>query len=267
MSENEKKTVENTSQLMRFNLVTRMGSDMLVNGGEIFRTETAMRYAAEALKLESFNAYVIANGIFASAVADEKIHTCRICYLPLEPIKLCRVEALNNLSRRVAAGNCSLTEMERELVQIEKLEASGNLMKIIASGCGSGSFCYLLQGSVSDCLCAFAAGVLLYIFLLYCVPLISIPKIMSNIMASALSALICCALYSLGAGSQLDRMIIGAIFPLVPGIALTNAIRNFLENDYLSGLIRLADALITAGGIAIGVGTAMRLWSMTGGIL
>jgi uncharacterized membrane protein YjjP (DUF1212 family) len=52
---------------------------------------------------------------------------------------------------------------------------------------------------------------------------------------------------------------IGAIFPLVPGVPLTNAFRNFTENDYLSGLIRLIDTLLTAGALAVGVGIAIGL--------
>ena len=42
----------------------------------------------------------------------------------------------------------------------------------------------------------------------------------------------------------------------------------FLENDYLSGLIRFVDAFLTAGCIAIGVGVALRFWMFAmGGIL
>ena len=47
-----------------------------------------------------------------------------------------------------------------------------------------------------------------------------------------------------------------------------NSIRNFLENDYLSGLIRFVDAFLTAGCIAIGVGVALRFWMFAmGGML
>ncbi|WP_252187463.1 threonine/serine exporter family protein [Anaeromonas gelatinilytica] len=47
-----------------------------------------------------------------------------------------------------------------------------------------------------------------------------------------LVSFICCGLYSTRAGNNLDRIIIGAIFLMVPGIPLTNSVRNFLENDY-----------------------------------
>ena len=132
-------------------------------------------------------------------------------------------------------------------------------MKIISSGFGSGGFCYLFGGSFFDALTAFLAGCILYIFVLYLLPKLALPKIMYNIAASII-ACACILLYSAGLGDKLDRITIGALFPLVPGIALTNSFRNFLENDYLAGLVRLVDALVTVGGIAIGVGIATALF-------
>ena len=69
-------------------------------------------------------------------------------------------------------------------------------------------------------------------------------------------------------GDSMDMIVIGSIVPLLPGVPLTNSIRNFLENDYLSGLIRFVDAFLTAGCIAIGVGVALRFWMFAmGGML
>ena len=91
-----KKYIGECSQMERFNLVTRLGNDILLNGGEIFRANEAMEYAAKALLLEGFNAYVIANGIFSTAVIDGRFYSSRICYVPLAPTMLCRVDALNH---------------------------------------------------------------------------------------------------------------------------------------------------------------------------
>ena len=47
--------------------------------------------------------------------------------------------------------------------------------------------------------------------------------------------------------------IIGALMVLTPGVALTMGVRDILNGDYLSGSIRLLDALFIAGSIAGGV--------------
>ena len=254
-------------QLEYFKTVTHMGSLMLSNGGEIFRINAAMNHGAKSLGLNDFNAYVIANAIFASITIDGELYSTRICYVPLASTNLCRVEALNELSRKLASKNFKYEDIKDELKHIENLESSSKLTKVVCSGLGSGSFCYLFGGSFYDTFVSFIAGVVLYFFLLYIVPKLSIPKIMSYIAGSALVTLLCHILYSLGIGNYLDKIIIGAIFPLVPGIPITNAIRNFLENDHVSGLIRMVDALITATCIAAGVGVALRIWIIIGGLI
>jgi len=67
-------------------------------------------------------------------------------------------------------------------------------------------------------------------------------------------------LLNLGLGNNINSIIIGTIMPLVPGISLTNAIRDILEGDFLSGSARILDAILIAVAIATGVGTVMNLW-------
>ena len=240
-------------------LVTELGREMLENGGEIFRTGDVMRYTAHSLGLENFNAFVIANGIFASMLAEGQTYSCHVQYISLSPVSICRLEALNTLARRIVGGFKDPDAIRAELEQIETMESYGHRMKILGAGLGSGGFCFLFGGSLFDSFTAFLAGGILYFFLLYLIPRLSLPKIMCTIAASTVAASSCILLHALGLGDRLDQITIGAIFPLVPGIALTNSFRNVLEHDYLAGLVRLADALMTAGGIAIGVGVASLL--------
>ena len=58
MKEIVRASIEDCSQIERFRLVTRLGNAILSNGGEVFRAEQAMEYAARASRLEAFNAYV-----------------------------------------------------------------------------------------------------------------------------------------------------------------------------------------------------------------
>ena len=52
----------------------------------------------------------------------------------------------------------------------------------------------------------------------------------------------------------MDIVIISSIMPLVPGVAITNAVRDSLQGDYISGCARILEAFLIAGAIAIGVG-------------
>ena len=47
---------------------------------------------------------------------------------------------------------------------------------------------------------------------------------------------------------------------LIPGIALTNAIRDLFSGDLVSGLLRFAEALMLAATVALGFVLAARLF-------
>ena len=181
-----------------FELVTELGREMLENGGEIFRTGDVMRYTAHSLGLENFNAFVIANGIFASMLAEGQTYSCHVQYISLSPVSICR--------RRIVGGFKDPDAIRAELEQIETMESYGNRMKILGAGLGSGGFCFLFGGSLFDSFTAFLAGGILYFFLLYLIPRLSLPKIMCTIAASTVAASSCILLHALGqAGPDHDR--------------------------------------------------------------
>lgn len=259
---------QNEREVYKFRLVTRLGETMLKNGGEIFRADEAMHYAADAFGLRDFCSYVIANGMFSSFCSEGQMYSCKILSLPLTPIVLRKVEALNELSRKIATQGCTPEEVEQALDEIDRMEDVSRWKTVLAGACGAACFSCLFKGSIADGAGAFVAGMLLELFLLYPCAKLRLPKIMTNIAGAAVAATVCCLLYSLGLGHNLDLMMIGPVFVMTPGVLLTNAIRNLMENDYLSGLLRLMDVLLVAGAIAIGVGSVMRIWFLiTGGVL
>ena len=66
---------------------------------------------------------------------------------------------------------------------------------------------------------------------------------------------------------QVNFAIIGALMVLTPGVALTMGIRDIINSDYLSGTIRLVDALLVAGCLAVGVTLGYTLLSTVTGVV
>ena len=54
---------------------------------------------------------------------------------------------------------------------------------------------------------------------------------------------------------------------LVPGLAITNAIRDTISGDLLAGLTRAVEAFLVAISIAIGTGAVLSFWISTFGTL
>ena len=82
-------------------------------------------------------------------------------------------------------------------------------------------------------------------------------KIAANISGSALVTLFSLLVYLAGMGERLDIITIGAIIPLIPGVAFTSAIRDIADQDYIAGAVRMLDALLVTFCIAAGVGLVM----------
>ena len=59
-----------------------------------------------------------------------------------------------------------------------------------------------------------------------------------TIAGGAASALAAVALTRLGVGQNQDLIIIGALMALVPGIAMTNAMRDIMAGDMVAGISR-----------------------------
>ena len=56
------------------------------------------------------------------------------------------------------------------------------------------------------------------------------------------------------------------MMPLLPGLAMTNAIRDTIRGDLISGIARATEALLVASSLAAGVGVVVYM-SYTIGIL
>ena len=243
------------------------GHLLLENGAEISRVEETMERICQYYGVHSGNAFVLTNGIFVTVGNRNEPVFAKVEHIPVSGTHLDRVAAVNQLSREIEEGRYTISEVAGRLDDIKRMPGKTKHMQVLASGCGSAAFCYLFGGNAADSAVAFTAGVFLYLYVLY----ISGPhlsKIMGNISGGALVTAICILLYSAGIGNHLNFMVIGSIMPLIPGVPFTNSIRDIADGDYISGSVRMLDALLVFFCIAIGVGVGFALagW-MTGGAL
>lgn len=235
------------------------GHLLLQNGAEIFRVEETMNRICRHFGVDDASFFVLGNGIFATGGRFS-----RVMHIPVRGARLDKVVAVNQLSREIEQGMYTLTQVREELTRIAHLPSVSPIRQILASAFSSGAFCYLFGGQMIDCAASFVAGFFLYVFVLFS-PRLS--KIIANIAGGAIVTLICIFCISLDFGQNLNSMIIGSLIPLVPGMAFTNGIRDLADGDYISGSVRLLDAIIVFLSIAIGVGMVFTIYHRLGGQL
>lgn len=248
-------------------LAVEAGRILLENGAEISRVEETMERIARHFGIADAQFFVLSNGIFATGMQEGCQRTyAKVLHIPVCGARLDKVAAVNQFSREIEAGAYTAADAWQALQRIRQLPDRPRGQQILAAGIGSACFCYLFGGRGAECLASLAAGLLLYAFL--CLTARRISKIMSNLCGAALAAFFCVACYACGFGETLGRMVVGAVIPLIPGVSFTNGIRDIADGDYLSGTIRLLDALLVYVCIAIGVGLAFWLGQrIFGGVL
>ncbi len=240
------------------------GHILLENGAEISRVEETFDRICSHYGVNSGNAFVLSNGIFTTVGDDREKYYAKVQHIPVSAARFNRVAAVNQLSREMETGKYTVSELREALERIKKMPGKKRRTQIAASAVGSAAFCLLFGGSFWDAAAAFVSGLVLYVYILY-VSGPHLSKIVGNIGGGALVTFLCGLFYMSGLGSRIDYMIIGSVMPMIPGVAFTNGIMDIASCDYISGAVRLLDAMLVFFGIAIGMGMAFTLLSAFGG--
>lgn len=244
-------------------LAVQAGCVLLENGAEIFRVEETMNRICRHYGIESESAFVLSNGIFITSGNAQEKFFAKVQQVPVSGSRLDKVVAVNQLSREIEQGTYTVREAAAKLERIRQMPGKSNRSLILASAVASAAFCYLFGGNLRDSLAAFMSGLVLYLYVLFIAnPHLS--KIAGKIGGGLTVALTCGLLCAVRIGQHPDFMMIGSIMPLVPGVAFTNAIRDMADEDYLSGSVRLLDALLSFLCIALGVGIGIFILRQIG---
>lgn len=245
-------------------LAISIGETLLESGGEIYRVQETIGRILIAYGIEDYHVFVVSNGIFATIHEDRRDRGSMVRYVPLGAVHLGRIVQLNQLSREICDQGYPLDVAFEKLEQCKNAYCISGMKKLLATGMGCASFCYIFGGKLPECVLAFILGMLLQLFM-SAAKQKEVSKFIINIIGSAMVMGISLLLVQLGLDIMQDKVVIGSIIMLVPGVALTTSIRELFSGDYLSGGIHLMDALLTAFSIAVGVGATILVFQMMGG--
>lgn len=246
--------LKKTKALLTFSI--NAGLVMLENGGETYRVEETIDKicASRGANIESF---VTPTGIFLSATINGKVSTY-IKRVRSISIDLYKVEYINDLSRNFSNRNISLKEAIKRLAQIDEMENYNEFTKYLNIAAFGFVFALLFGGKYID---AISAG-FVSIAVRYSIRFLTkyeMNYFIKNILGGFISTILANIITSLNIGTTADYIVIGTIMQLVPGVAITNSIRDVISGDFLSGMSRTAEALSIAIGIAFGVLAGIRV--------
>ncbi|XXM74372.1 threonine/serine exporter family protein [Lysinibacillus sphaericus] len=230
------------------------GKIMLQSGAETYRVEDTMMRIAASYGIKESHSYVTPTGIIFSIETDEPTKT-KLIRINERSTDLEKVTLVNGISRKISEGVYSIEQAYSELEELEKADHSYSfLIQVLAASIASGCFLIMFLGSWGDFIPAFITGGAGYMSVVYLHRLVPI-KFFAEFLASFIIGILSFIFVHFGAGQELDKIIIGSVMPLVPGLLITNAVRDLMAGHLVSGLSKGAEAFLTA--FAIGTGIAV----------
>ncbi len=247
-------------------LALEAGRILLKNGAEIFRVDETIIRICKRFHLEYVDTFILSHAIFISAENGMEEAYTKVKQVPLSSSHLGIVAEVNELSREIAEGLVSIEEASERLREIDRFPEKRGYFQVLAAGISSGCYGYILGASALESIVAFFIGCILYVWVLTAKKL-KLSKMIVNIVGGVMITTLAIAGYHLPLPGEvaLSGMIIGSIMPLVPGLAFVNAIRDIADSDFLSGTVRMIDALLVFVYIAVGVGVTLSAYNNMGG--
>lgn len=239
------------------------GRIMLESHAESYRVEDTTRRILQTSGLNITEVIAYTTGLFITLDDTSP---------DVEPITLVRrvsergnhlrkIYRVNNISRQLTTEQITLEEAHDRLMVVDEEEYTvysmdmATMLLVVA-------FTVLLGGNIWETLISVIAGIIVALSRIG-KEQIGMNEFVYGIFSTSMTAFVITSIIqALPYDLSSDVIIIAALMPLYPGTAFTNAIRDMLKGDYNSGVARIADALVVALSLALGVALGLYLVRM-----
>ena len=237
-------------------LLLDFGEALLLCGAEIGRTEDTLTRIGTAYGASRMNVYVSIYTIIVTMEYDDQECTMTRRIGRTASIDFRQLEELNALSRRMCAAPLPAAELRESLCSI-RTERKSSAPLFAGSILGAFSFAVFFGGNLLDgaaaAVCALFVCVLQERLSPYC-PNSAVYYFLCSLFSGLLIGL-------LGRMPvlKLDKVMIGDIMLINPGIAMMNAFRDMMVGNTLSGTLRFVESMLWAAALACGIMAALKI--------
>ncbi len=244
-----------TTELIK--IAIKAGELMLISGAEIYRVEETVVRICKSYEIEC-ESFVLPTGIFISIIDELGNVQTSFKRIKQRTVDLNRIDSVNTFSRGLKAAPLEYEAAMRKLEEIEGEKQYNIPVSLLSAAVGSFVFAMLFNGSFYDG--ATAAIISIIAFLIKgslhrkgFFPFFEL--FATGLLVGILSYAACRFFPDLNE----YKIIIGAVMLYLPGVAITNGIKDAFYGDLVASSARLGEAILTATALAAGVGIAITL--------
>jgi uncharacterized membrane protein YjjP (DUF1212 family) len=258
-------------------LAIETGRVVLESGGETHSVEEIMHNVCSGFGFTNNESYTSLTGLFLSVKSSEGEVVTLIKRIANRSVDLDKISSVSKLSNELKQRNTcpktgsgckpmSYDEYRQKLEAIKGKKPYPVWVRFICGGITPGFFCLLFGGGWLEFGIAFSMGIFVSVIL----KLLTALKLNSFLLNAIGAGLVVwfAKMAEMHIGyMNTDKIIIGGIMLLVPGLAITNAIRDTMAGDLVAGTARTVEAIFIAAAIATGAGSMLKLWALlVGGV-
>ncbi len=235
----------------------QVGYGLLHNGAEIYRVEQTIVYICQAYGVKEIESFAIPSSIVVT-ISDGNRSVTKSKRVVSRTNDLDKVEKFAGLSRKICEEKPDYERCMKEIEAVYNGPKYSPWVINVGYLAVSFSFTQFFGGEFLDGLLGALVGI----------SIIKLQNFMGKMKANSFFMNIVCGFSAAFIANVLeaktglfhaDKVIIGTIMLLVPGLAIANSMRDFISSDTMTGMSRLFEALFIAVGIAIGVAAAMAI--------
>lgn len=240
-----------------------IGAAMLVSGADVRHVERMldrMGYAYGAVRMDVF--VITAHMVVTITLPSGREHTLSRRIDSIAATDFSRLQALDRLCAQCCVQPLPADELRSRLQAIADCgQGAGRLF--IGGTLAVAAFAVFFGGSWVDALVAALVGAFVC-YTMRCWRPFFPNYLIYNFTAALASGILIGVAGLLVPQLQSSVIIIGVIMILIPGIPMTNAIRDLIAGDTLTGIMRLVESLLWALALALGFMAAMVLTGWVG---
>ncbi len=238
-------------------LAIQIASGMLESGADIHRVEDTLDRICRAYGAKEVQAFSIPSLVAATVTMSDGYHKTELYRVVSIANRYDQLERLNALSRRICARPIPLAELE-EAVKVAKIpERRPRWLLLLCGIVAAAAFTLFFGGDWRDALAVLPVGAVLTAMDIWKAPRLN--ALAHTVLSSVVAGLLCLLTAQIGLACHMDKVMIGGIMLMIPGLAFGASIRELLCGDIIAGTLRMIQALLTAVCIAAGFATALLI--------
>ena len=247
----------NYDQLL--NLGAELGRRLMNSGAEIYRVEESVQRLLQAYGQKA-QVFAIPSCLIVSIETPEGHPITKMQRIGAHGTDIFLLEQCNDLCRKLCRDPIPV---EEALAEVKKLDAAHRQMpeSVVLLGyfAAAAFFALFFGGGLGDAISAGIAGLLAGVCVMNGRSYFGSNIFFRTFLSTSVGAFAALGLVRVGLGHNLWAVTIGTLMVLVPGMALTNAMREIMAGDIISGVTRTAEVILVATAIALGTALPLML--------